>query len=283
VIFAVASLWWVALRAQAAGSEWMMDAGASMLRYARARHVDGPRRVRVNGVALQLISGSTDDGLSAVLDAFDRRCRAVGRGFGPPGALARAAGLPEWVPVVREELGDRGYLGCLDPGARELSLDELAMRLRAFARTGDLAEVGDLRFVFALRDGARTSYVGLYTEGALPLTRLFPAQGDAPGVDPDGLPRPPASRRLLSASVEGAAPLLVSYRSPLPPARIEAQYRGRLIDGGFAVRSATPPAEAARGAVHALVVEQAQSRRRALVVVTGIGRGESAVTLLPLP
>jgi len=268
--------------AHARTGELLEDAGAGMLSYARAGHLDASRTLHVNGLVLRVLSGSTRDSLTAVLDFFHERCRRVG------GELARLAPsapgrsvhpLPARVfePVLRREGTQTGYLGCLDLGAAPLGLEPLLRRLRAFARDGDLAVLGGLRFVWAAREHEHTTYVAVWNAGSLRLADLAPARGDAPGADVDGIPRPPGSRRVMSVFQEGAAPMLVGYRAQLPASALGARYRKALIDGGFVVR------EGARAPGAPAFLVASRGAASTLVMFTAESVGTSSALLVPLP
>jgi hypothetical protein len=149
-------------------------------------------------------------------------------------------------------------------------------RLRAFVASGDLACVGDLRFVWARRDGPETSYVALWSEGPLAIRSAFPAQGDAPGADLPELPRPAHSVRILSAWQEQQAPMLAGYQSPGSASALSARYWQQLVAAGFVLRPLPSSAECAR-------CLQIESGRSAAIAVFSEDEGRGAVvTLAPL-
>jgi hypothetical protein len=274
----------VAASARARVGELLHDAGASMLSYTRADFQDTARTVHVNGLSLRVMSGHTHDDLASVLDFFDTRCGAAAGGPEQQmaalrsGAGAALAAIDPGLlrPVLRSERPGQGYVACLDPGVAHLEPERLLTRLEAFAATMDVAQLGDLRFVWARAERDATAYVAVWTEGPVRLDRMFPAEGDVPGVDPPTVPRPPQARRMLSAWQERQAALLTAYRVELPIGDAHARYRQALIDGGFAVReqSEAPSDQrwliAARGTVTAIAVIRAD------------GPSRSTVTLLPL-
>jgi hypothetical protein len=274
----------VAIAARARAGELLHDAGASMLSYARADFRDTPRIVHVNGVPLHLMSGHTRDDLPTVLDFFDRRCGAADGGVQRQlAALRSGAGAaldaidPALLrPVLRNEQPGHGYVACLDLGGAALEPERLAARMRSFAVTFDLARLGALRFVWARAERDGTAYVAVWTEGPLRLDRMFPAEGDVPGVDPSTLPRPPHARRVLSAWQEQHAPLLTAYSVEMPIREAHASYRRALIDGGFAVRERSEESSEQ----HWLIAMHGAASLVALIRADGPAR--SSVTLLPL-
>jgi hypothetical protein len=271
----------IAITARARAGELLQDAGAAMLSYAPVDVLDAPRVLHVNGLALRLMSGHTRHDVTSVLDLFDRRCGARDGGFARRiAALRRGARAPLAAvddrllrPVLRGEGPSEGYLACLDLGADELAPTQVVARLRAFAATLDLARLGDLRFVWARADEDGTSYVAVWSEGPVRLAHMFPARGDAPGLDPSALPRPPRSRRVLSAWQEHEQPTVTSYSVELPVAELRTAYRDALIDAGFSVREGAD----ARGW---LIAARASSSTAVLLRADRAER--SIATLLPL-
>jgi hypothetical protein len=273
---------WVGISARARAGELIQSAGSSMLSYARAGRIDAPRTLHVNGLSLRVMSGHTRDGVSTVLDFFDARCGQADGGFAQQiAALQRRAPAaftdPRLLrPVLRSEQPGSGYLGCLDLGPAALSAKALGERLQAFAATFDLAQLGDLRFVWVRAEADGTAYAAVWSEGPVRLPQMFPARGDVPGFDPNAFPRPPRSRRVLSAWQEQEAPIVTAYRAELSSAELHARYRSALIDGGFAVREGRGRSRGQRW----LVAARADSSTAVLIRAEGDAR--SSATLLPL-
>lgn len=180
---------------------------------------DAARVIVVNGARIRLEARRERRALDAVLDDDAARCRAHG-GAGEPLVDARAR--------------RQGFVGCFEP-PRGASLLE---RLGAFAATGDAAALGTLRVAWATAQRQGTRYVALSSEGPLELQRIFPQDGDAPGLDLAGLPRPPEARRILTAWQDGAAPLLIGYRSERAPEVLERAYVEQLRAAGVSVERA---------------------------------------------
>lgn len=232
--------------AQAYVDELARDVGGEMLRYSGADQLDAQRTLVVNGLRIRLGSGGTRSTPRAVLDEFHARCRQRGVAFDAP-LSAQAAGAARRLPfagalpldgVLRLDDGERGYVACLDSAGRRFSPDELLQRTRRFLADGDLSHLGELRFAMAERHGARTSYLAMWTEGAFPLGRAFPASGDAPGRDPAGVPRVAGTRRILSAWQADAAPMVAIYRAAATTTHALAdRYRRSLESAGARVET----------------------------------------------
>ncbi len=238
------------VRARARADELVMEVGSQLLSYARATELDGPQTLIVNGLPLHVLSGSTRDGVSTLLDTFHARCRRASGGLDrlppePPGKH-RWPRIAEHAldPVLRRDDARGGYVACLDLGTATLPADDLLERLERFLEHGDPSEVGDLRFAWAFRSGDTTTYVGVYTDGPLPLAAAFPAQGDAPGSDVVGVPRPAHGRRVLSAFQRDAAPMLASYESSATPRVALQSFAEQLTHRGLAPVIPRPEAAA---------------------------------------
>ncbi len=199
--------------------------------------------IQVNGARMQHARVSTTASVATVLDRFEEHCNAspgplaevldevaanhsaLVEQKGPKGPIRRA--------VVRHETESDGVVMCfVDERATGLTgMDEI---LEALAETGDLAVLGQFRYVFAERrkDG-RTKIVSMRNEGPLNVSRMFPATGDADGSDSRVLPRPPDARRTLSAAAEGMPYALRTYDSGKSRAELQAFYGAWMKASGW--------------------------------------------------
>ena len=108
-----------------------------------------------------------------------------------------------------------------------------------------------MRFVFAeeyeAEGRARTHFVAMWTSGSFDLDRMFPAHGDVPGRDVEGLARPPGSRRTLSGWERGEPYSLAVYETREDEADLERFYRGAFAREGWSVlETERAPADAPR-------------------------------------
>ncbi len=94
------------------------------------------------------------------------------------GELLAAEGSSCKIPLRGGDEG-RGFVACGAPDSGALPID----------------------YTYAERRGETTHFIGLHGADGLDLKAMFPVREDAPGRDPDGLPRAPSSRRLLSLRV----------------------------------------------------------------------------------
>lgn len=233
---------WSYHRARAQLSEGLYSLGAEMMRYDGARRQDAPRQLVLNGQTVHLSSGNAERSLTSVLDFFEARCSEVDGAIVEQteaairqyGRSPRApAGDP--APVLREERNGRGFVACLDLGRQSLSATEILDRVRRYNASGDVHDIGDVRYVFAEGDARSTHFVALWTDGSFNLRQMFPEVDDAPGTDPRDAPRPPGARRALHAFERGQPESLTVYWSRQTDSELESHYRASLPRNGFRI------------------------------------------------
>jgi hypothetical protein len=252
-------------QARAAWGERLLGFGGELARWDGFRMASEPRRVSINGAQLELVSASTTLSVAEALDRMEMVCEQRGGIVGAEQASQLLSKPPQgrrsWLaPRVRHETEGKGIVACVDTRG-PLTVQTLTKRLSAFARSGDLRDVGELRYAVAERHGARTSVLFLWSEGPLALKAMFPKNGDAPGVDPTGVPRPEASRRLLSGIEHGAPYSFTAYTTPAASADgLVAWYRTGLRQTGFSVTEPSPHTLVAKHGERTLVILAAPSR-----------------------
>jgi len=197
-----------------------------------------PRLLTVNGVTLHVVAASSKLGVRELLDGLEALCRPRAGIVVPPGIPGDLRAPSDTTPVggiLRQESDTEGTIACLDPRER-LSLEQVVERLRRFADTGNVADVGDLRYAFVTKGSERTTLVVLWTEGDVLVRDMFPPHTDAPGKDPMGIPRPDGARRVLSGIEHGAPYALTLYQGGrLSEAELLDWYISELRNAGFQV------------------------------------------------
>lgn len=225
-------------------SERLLSIGAQMMMLGEAERQDAPRELLINGQRIYLSSGMASLGVSALLDHFERRCEAVDGELMErvSEALARHPDHPSvrrvesMSPVLRENDETRGYVACLHWGIGEVGFEELLERFRRFSQSRDLHDLGDLRYLYAEKAGEGSHFVAIWTEGSIRFDELFPETGDAAGRDPEGVPRPPGARRVLTAREIGDPQVATIYRgSELDQGALERFYRRELPARGWTI------------------------------------------------
>jgi hypothetical protein len=176
----------------------------------------GVHRVRLNGEAIYVASALSDQSMTEILDRVERQCREHSGGL-----LEQFDGLPQeardrmgkqiptvWrqrLGTIREERKDEASIACIE--RREGNgLTDVVKQLRAFAASGDLSEIGNLRYVYARpTEAGKVHVLSTVTEGSFNLYRILGKDAAEPaGSDPPGAPRPPGSTRVLSAELDGS-------------------------------------------------------------------------------
>jgi hypothetical protein len=136
--------------------------------------------------------------------------------------------------VARHQEGEAGQLACFVPPPGGAGLKALVDAVREVAGTGDFARLGQFHYAVARRaENGKTHLLLAWAEGPFRIGALFPAEGDAPGGDLEGVPRPPASIRELSARSASSSATLNLYTSRESPERVLSFYEQALTQAGF--------------------------------------------------
>jgi hypothetical protein len=235
-----------ARQAAAEVDELMLGLGAEMLRFPDSTQ-DEARTVQLNGVPIQMMTGITDRPIDEVLAYFEARCQEHDGGVSD--AVRRILDQRNELGVAPSDVdttltmntGTRGFVACLDPGeGADLSTSEsLLDRAQRALETGRIGELGHLRYIYAERyteERGRfgTHIVSIFSDDDLDVRRLFPERADAPGSDPDGVPRASGTQRILSAFEVGKPYGMSIYTSREKAASELARwYRGELPRAGW--------------------------------------------------
>jgi hypothetical protein len=240
VTIAFCALGALAVRACARGEEALLRVGEPLMQYGRAKRQSSPQPIELNGAAVFMTHGSTQDPVSAVLDQFEATCKESNGVFVEQWAqLERALGASWMLPglfsgVFRAQEGEAGAVACFASQQPVRDSAALLPRLKEVTASGDLSKLGDVRYVRAERANGETVYLAMWTEGPVNVRQMFPKQGDAAGFDLVGVPRPSNARRLISVAALGHGEQLGVYELPHQslPAATEG-YRQQLQRSGF--------------------------------------------------
>jgi hypothetical protein len=228
--------------AHAKAGEDLIDFGQELSKWVALRVSDQARVLELNNVQIHVASASTSLNLHDTMLRLHGLCGQT-CGFEIPDAIRRRLGSKPQSEklglvdgVYSQELGDSGVIACLDTGGR-LLLDDMTARLQRFTKTRDLGSLGSLRYVLARRSKNGTTVLALWTDGAAPILGMFPSKGDAPGRDPEGVPRPDGIRRLLSAHENGLPYAVTVYESAsIPLSELRGWYTQSLVDKGWTLK-----------------------------------------------
>lgn len=232
-------------RAEAHLGESLAGFGEELAKWTMAKPTSREGRFSINGVEMHRMTASTSLSIKDALDRLQRVCTERG-GIETSALLldakkqhrnARMPGMFEG--MYRHEGNHDGVLACIDTGG-PLGVTELARRLQKFVATGNLADVGKLRYVLARRQGSVTSVLVIWTENNAHLLQMFPKSGDAPGHDVPDVPRPEGAERLLSATDLAAPYGITVYRAiGRSPDALRDWYRARLTERGWIIAKPT--------------------------------------------
>lgn len=228
-------------RARAQLGEGLLNMGAEMLRYEFANPQAPPQEYRINGQSFWLRTGNTEQPVETVLDWFEARCMAHDGQLGEQleESLQQAGETVDvdtrlLDPVIREgEVGRRGVVACLDSGTERLELTTLASRLQSFTETLRLSDIGDFRFAYVVKGRRKTVFVTMWTEGVIDLGEMFATDGDVPGQDVAGVPRPREFRRILSAVPANRVQSITMYEGTGTKVQVQQFYKQQMPFRGW--------------------------------------------------
>jgi len=239
VVFSVLGL--VAARAVLADmSEAGLRAGREVAKFSR---IAGPaERILLNGESFRHGSNYVKESVTEVLDKAEEHCRAhLGLLGGALDSLSpeAKAKLDPRIPradrsaIIRDEGESGGMVACF-VDAKPSSFADFQERLTKMLATSDLTELGRLRYLYAERTkSGETHVVTLAVDSGLKLSEMFPATRDAAGEDSRVVPRPPESRRTLSAAAQGMPFGVRLYVSSKDPIALDRFYDKELGSRGY--------------------------------------------------
>jgi hypothetical protein len=222
----------VALRiAYAHAKRVALDTGHELVRLTGDANLSGVYKLRINGEEVRITNATTTMAPKNVLDRFQKSCEEHADGMATEFASLRSAlmtpprteGGPG-VGLLREDQNEEGVVVCFATGG-DTNAASVYGRVAEFAKSGDLAKIGHVRYVMAKKgSGGGAHVVALWTEGSLDVKKMFPDDGDAPGTDVPNVMRPPSARRVLTAYAEGTPYAIRTYESSMKGDAILAAY-----------------------------------------------------------
>ena len=266
-----------------------LTTGEDLLRLTEDGSIGDGYKLRLNGELVMISSATTSMTSNEVLDRFQGECATAADGISQEFLHLRDSldvtkaplhvGFPG-IGLTRQSTDKGGFLVCFAAG-KAIAQSEGYKRVADFARSGDVGDIGSVRYlaVEALPTGG-SHVVALWTEGSFPLQAMFPEQGDAPGTDVPNAARPDGSRRVFSAYAEGAPYGIRVYETQKNGEAILSQYDAAMPALGWTaypdVTKNTPNARAfSRDDVDILVTTDEQGSPT-MVSVVQMGRQEQA-------
>ncbi len=175
--------------AHARAGEALIDFGRQFASLTASHSATPTRALTINNLRLRLVSANTPLDMHEAMNRLHGWCNVKSGVLTPESVANRLKVEPSRESpglldgVYRYETKSTGVIACIDTGGK-LVLDDLTARLSRFAKAGDLASLGQLRYAMFRRSTGSTSVLALWTEGTASIFDMFPATGDAPGTDP---------------------------------------------------------------------------------------------------
>lgn len=283
-------------RVRAEVEQMMLGLGEELMRYPGAQH-ESARQVFFNGAAIELRVDTVPGSMGEVLGHYERLCQQYDGELGEELAdlmkhkevaqkLEASAKLdPSLLDGVMAAQTDRaGFVLCLDMGSERRGLDKLAERAKRMMTTGDLGEIGHLRYAWAKPiEGAeteRTFLLTMWSDTELNLFRMLPMDGrDVDGRDVVDVPRPVKSTRILSSWESGKPYGVTMYAAEgQSPDALERHYQSLLPEHGW--RLVEPQAHHAYKLSGERVVAAHKSDRLLMLIFSQDHANSGVVTVL---
>ncbi|MGC4093350.1 MAG: hypothetical protein QM756_36750 [Polyangiaceae bacterium] len=273
-------------RARAAAEELALSRGLTLLKKLEPVLNGADQAMTINGQRLYFAARTTSLPLGQVLTTIERDCHdsmnSLKEQLGAlPASVPQELSDPTRWFTVRESDKRAGQVTCFARQSSPGGWRGLVERLSAFARSGELSEIGDARYVVAQRDDSDrfTQVLAMWSESHFNLLEMFPEQGDAPGRDSDFVPRPSNSVRVLSAETPDRPYALRIYDSAQPPAEILAEYDRGMKQRGWA---RTEPPESTELDWNQSARAFSKDGRAVIVVVNETANEKTGVNLIEL-
>jgi hypothetical protein len=184
----------------------------------------GERRVTLNGAPLFFRKNTEQGSLDEVMAHVAKECASGSEtsAFG----LAKNLDDGESRPIALQQVFSQEA----ENGARA--------SLCIFANDGAAGSSSDethrVRYTLAARrDDGSIAVTTVVNASSTPLNELFPAEGDAPGSDLEGVARPEQSRRTMTAVVGHGEHAVRVYESPLAVTQAVASYDRQMKALGY--------------------------------------------------
>jgi len=254
-------------------AEVLWGVGSEVMRYPGAAP-EAARSLQINGAQVSFRTQTIDAPLEGVLAHYESLC------------VGRDAGLIERLSLQASRNDEAGYVACLDLGDASRDLRSLSNRLLQFAETGDLAQLGALRYVRARRVSGdaedKTFLLSVWTDSAFNLFQMLPLAGaDGGGSDLTGVPRPPGSQRVLSAREAGQPSGVVVYRVfEQSAAELTSFYRTELSKRGWTIIERHPAESISIDGIRMISAEQ--GNRMVTVLSHSVEASQTVLSILSI-
>jgi len=234
-------------------TETLLGVGAQIMEYPGSRE-ETVRQLQLNGVSLSFRTQTVEASLADVLAHYEALCAMRDGGLGEQlttllsshTAAPSNQGVLHAVTSQTSSDESAGYVACLDMGEAPQGLQALARKFLSFSQTGNLRDIGELRYVLARRVASdpreKTFLLAIWADSSFYVRQMLPLDGaDAEGRDPVGVPRPSGLQRVLSAWEAQTPSSVYVYKMPATSAaEVASYYRRELPRNGWAIIERNP-------------------------------------------
>lgn len=241
-VCSLVSLWGLLRAARASAADVLAEISDQLMQLPNARYGSGIQQLWVNGLSLNLQSGSSDKDPLTVTQQFRAACAARSAmqldereraALGPLKTEGWVESMLDGVAVNRSDAGSTVI--CIDAMNKPWDVLSIAQAARRFVSSGELLELGRLRYAL-VREGSKggSVFLNIWTDGSARLLEQFPRDRDAPGADFPDVARVKGSQRFLSARLADSLLAIYAHREGSLEDLSQA-YRDALRAGGYAV------------------------------------------------
>lgn len=217
-----------------------VEIGRQMLTLANASQHD-VNKLKLNGQSVFMGSSLAKDSVTDVLDRYNKLCeQSRAQPADEWRALAEKSGTAEVksgvvgsAGIVRGGDSDEGAVLCFTKTST--SKPTFTEAIKTFAATGELGALGGVRYVYAHKSPkGNTVVLTAWTDEQFNVNAFMGDETkDCLGDDFQGLPRPPASIRVMSGRVEDTPFGVNVYRSKTAPLELAKIYDEAMIKDGW--------------------------------------------------
>ena len=226
---------------QARAGDVLVQLGNQLMRLPDAHYGNGVQELWINGMSLKVQSGSSKQDPRMVVEQFRQACQTRAavqldeRERKQAGPLNDAGWFKSVMDGAFVQEGEAGTaVACIDAMGKAWDVLSIADAAQRFVKSGDLLEMGRLRYAWVRRAEPGSVFLTFWTEGSTRLLEQFPRDRDAPGADFPEVGRVPGSQRYLSARLSDSFLTIYAHRGATA-LELADRYRAELTRGGYQV------------------------------------------------
>ncbi len=269
---------------KARAGDVLVQIGAQLMRLPDAYYPNGVQQLSLNGLTLNMQSGTSERPPEEVVQKFYDACRSRA---GVQLDEKQRAGIRSYLEqstwfqnavdgVLVQESSDGTSVICIDPEGKQWDIAGIADAAQRFVASGELAELGRMRYAWVKPGESGSVFLTAWTTGPARLLEQFPRQGDAPGVDFPQAARVKGSQRFLSAHLADSDMAIYRHAEGELGALTDS-YRAALESGGYV--NVGKPAKTEQSAIFSYE----KGRRHVVLTLKSGPRGSVMVSLLSQP